>query len=157
MILCRWAGGFQRPSLWQMGRVWPRNPRRSRCQRTWRPCRGSCEHSGRGQKLAGTSRSLCWMEQFCLSAWCLLNGCWKDVSLWLGMTEAASLFFLPTAVSLGCSMQCTGTEGKDKIDWKCQPVLTFAAELFKLLEMQIAACAGFIHATIGCSQCHTVI
>lgn len=54
-------------------------------------------------------------------------------------------------------MQCTGTEGKDKIDWKCQLVLTFAAEPFKLLEMQIAACAGFIHATIGRSQCHTVI
>lgn len=97
------------------------------------------------------------MEQFCLSAWCLPNGCWKDVFLWLGMTEAVSLFLLPTAVSLGCPMQCTGTEGKDKIDWKCQLVLTFAAEPFKLLEMQIAACAGFICATIGHTQCHIVI
>lgn len=60
-------------------------------------------------------------------------------------------------VPLGCAMQCSVTEGKDKVDWKCRPVLSFAAEPFKVLEIQIAACAGFICATIDHAQCHTLI
>lgn len=39
------------------------------------------------------------------------------------------------------------TEGKNKVNWKCQLVFSFAAEPFKSLET--AACAGFIWATIN--------
>lgn len=57
-------------------------------------------------------------------------------------------------------MQCTGPEGKNQVNWKCQLVGPFAAELFRALEMQTAACAGstwVIEPSTGCSRCHTVM
>lgn len=45
-------------------------------------------------------------------------------------------------------MQCTVTESKNQVNWKCQLAVPFAAEPFRALEMQIAACAGSIWVTI---------
>lgn len=41
------------------------------------------------------------------------------------------------------------TEGKNKVNWKCQPMFSFAAAPFKPLEMQVAARAGLIWVTIN--------
>lgn len=110
--------------------------------------RGSCEQGSRDWR-ASWGKSLCvgW-SSFVLALGAFPNGCWRGAPLLPGIPGSAFTPWTPaSAVPQGCAMQYTVTEGKNKVNWECQLVFPFAAELSGPLEMQVAACADFIWVT----------
>lgn len=97
------------------------------------------------RRLAGQSLSTQRIS-FVLALGAFPNEHWRSASLWPGISGFASPPWTPASCSpVRVAAQCAVTEGKNKVNWKCQLVFCFAAELFKPLEI---AYAGFIWVTI---------